>query len=343
MRFSRTISLVPVLSVLVLLPLRVTQARDRIPATGSAIAPVVSLEHASMRPGESVTLVACVTNRNESRRQIEPGDALAFEAAGVTLLECEMAPVETRGGGFDAGDWTCSIDASTLRLTYSGPRRTWPRGELACARVQALAPAASTNVLASVEAGTHGAWAPVEPSILFLSVDDAIGSAGPSGPAGPEGPAGPAGPSGAGAVAMATSDWGIVALECEPPDYVPGLDLTILVEEASRIVAMVDAVTNDECMLRTGTGQGFLLLELDGVVALAHAVGDDHDTTSMDLDQAALSWLSDPLVAGPHRLRVLFGHRTAMPPCGSSRTACFGGWPDSDVAARLVALEVRAP
>lgn len=142
---------------------------------------------------------------------------------------------------------------------------------------------------------------------------------------------------------MATSDWGIVALECEPPDYVPGLDLTILVEEASRIVAMVDAVTNDECMLRTGTGQGFLLLELDGVVALAHAVGDDHDTTSMDLDQAALSWLSDPLVAGPHRLRVLFGHRTAMPPCGSSRTACFGGWPDSDVAARLVALEVRAP
>ncbi len=314
------------------------RSRDNLP--GSAIALEYTLKHDVIRPRESVTLLACVTNQNPfSGREVATGDEFSFVFRGGALGACGGLTVHAPGGDLAAADFECAVDGPTLTLRYVGSGAAWRAGDCACAKLGYDAPDESLTVLTSQRVRNEGAFSHPTPAAVLLSVADGLGSVGPMGPegpigpVGPEGPVGPAGRSGVGNHVYAESTAVAWARANEPAVPVPGLDVTLDVQEGSRVLALLDAVAfgDGACFSggNTSAAATDIQFEFDGVVI----------PTIERLPK--LSWTSAPLAAGAHRMRVLVFAKPSHP-LDRDRSLCVGGT-DLDTLSRLSAIELRAP
>ncbi len=313
------------------------EARSRDGLPGSATALEYSIRHDVIRPRESVTLLACLTNQNPfSGRDIATGDAFTFTFGGGTLGDCGGITVFDPGGGMTSSDFECSVEGRALTLRYAAGGAPWRPGACACARVEFVAPGESITVMTSQRVNSEGAFSHPTPGAVLLAVAEGLGSIGPTGPQGPvgpqgpAGPAGPSGPSGVGNLVQAESTGVARARQNEPPVPVPGLDVTLEVQAGSRVLVLVEGsftpVPQPFCQ---GSDAGDILVEFDG-----------HQFTTFSR-QWELTWLSDRLDAGPHRIRVLV-EAYRPPPGGNSTTDCVGGT-DPETLTRLIAIELRGP
>jgi hypothetical protein len=329
-------------------------ARDA-PLAGSAIVPSFSLRHETLRAGEDVTLAACVTNVNpQSLRSLRPGDAFTFELSDGVVHGCANASVFTPDGSLDPGGVECAVEDERLTLTYTGPADPFPVGAMLCADIAYTAGSASSTVAVGRDVANRGAVSEPLASALVLNVGE-LGSPGPPGPTGAPGPvgaagpAGPAGPAGVGAVVMVESTGQVAVGGCvgAPPIEVPGLRTTVVVAEGSLLRVDVDAVAHDECQLRAieeAHWGGRVLLEVDGVVTARRDVPWNSEWSHGPFREnrafVGVQWLSPPLAAGSHEVRVLleYYHRYCQP-----QSACVGGGPDDEegVRARLLVTEIR--
>jgi len=340
-----------ILSLLLALAGAPASARDA-PLAGSAIVPSFSLQHETMRPGEEVTLAACVTNVNaRSSRDLMPGDAFVFDLTAGTVHGCASPTVFAPDGSLDPSDADCATEARRATLTYTGPARAFPLGAMICADIAYAAGDASSSVAVHARARNEGAIAAPPVEALVLNVGDlgSVGPPGPPGPSGPAGPAGPPGPSGVGAAAMAVSTSGVTTGGCGGPVVdVPGLSTSIVVQEGSLLSVALDAIASDSCPgIRVDDRYrgGRLALEVDGVVVARRDV--PYSSTGgfalNDYFRASvpLLWLSPPLGAGPHAVRVLL--EPYFPPnCDALQSMCIGGGPDDPgLQARLLLAEIR--
>jgi hypothetical protein len=350
--------LATVAACMLLFAMSAASARDRDNLPGSSIALEYSLHHDALRPGESVMLLACVTNLNSSStRAVAPGDAFTFDFRRGTLgATCEGVTVHSPGAELGPSDFTCAITGGSLTLTYTGSGAPWPHGDAACARVSFTAPLEPTTVLTRQVVRNSGAFSHAQPSAILLAVADGLGSVGPQGPPGPAGPSGPEGPSGVagpsgppgpqgapgplggsgiGSHAYAASTDLAFAVQNEPAVLIPGLDVTITVEGGSGLLVMLDAIAwnSGDCPAAGGGGaEAYLQLEVDGVVV--------PETTGSAFN---ITWRSQALAAGSHQVRILMW---APPehPFDHDPTYCYGSSSVySGLQSRLAVLELRAP
>ena len=318
----------------------------------SAIVPTFSVEHDAMRPNEDVVLTVCITNGNgHSGRSVERGDSFSFDFGGGTLGNCGAVTVSARGADMSAADFACESTPSTVTLRYLGRGVEWPIGAVACAELPYHAGLVTSTVLTSYEVGNRGAYATADPSVIFLTTSDRIGSVGATGPQGAQGPqgasgpacpqgdTGPMGPVAAGARLMLTSTGSVYLGQTDPPAVVPGLDGSIDVSEGSNLLLQVDAADHIRCHPAL-TGSLDMLLELDGNVVASRDLEDHgaHFPTSDFGQNFTLAWLSPPLSAGAHHVRVLSAQHFQNR--GDSK--CVGSATDVDgLQARLVIIELR--
>lgn len=339
---------------------------------GSAIALEFSLRHEVIRPGESVTLLACLNNQNpSSRRSVEPGDSFSFEFRGGTLGSCGALTVHAPGGGLDAADFTCVVADDVLTLTHVGATTPWRVGDAACVEVGFTAPAAPMTVLTRQAVRNEGAFSRTEPAAVLLHVASDLGSIGPAGPQGPQGDPGPQGPqgdpgpqglsgpqgdpgpegpagapgsSGVGFIGHFPSTGIAFTRQNEPPVVVPGQDVTFEVQEGSRVLVLVDAVAHGglECFAANGgsdnVSRGRMLVHLDGNEV---ARGEQWHYTEVQQD---VSYLSPPLPAGTHVVQALVDAITTSP-FEDQFSSCIGSDATTrrELEARLTIIEFLAP
>lgn len=309
---------------------------------GSALQPMFSVQHAAMRPGETVTLVACVVQQNpDASRTVEPGDAFELRFLGGTLGSCDAVSVLDPSASFADADWQCDVAGSSLTMTYVGTTpKSWSPGNGACAELLYMAPDRPTSALTSLHVRRPASYRPPTSAALLLSVSVDIGSVGPQGERGPEGPTGPQGPRGipmAGNVATAEAT-GLVQTTCDREAVIPGLDLTIDMSAGSRLSVDVQAHhAGDSAVCNNAGNPGVLHVELDGVVVASRP---SDFAPSAGGTQSDLSWISPPLTAGTHRVRILI--RCFGPETWSTRTDCYGTRTDDyPFVSRLNLVELR--
>ena len=290
-----------------------------------------------MRPGESVTLLACVANHNpESKRDVQLGDAFAFEFADGALGPCGAITTISPLSALTPSDFDCAIDGHVMRLTHVSAAAEWPALDAVCVRLPYSVPAAPTRVATSMTVGNVGAFRAPSPTMLLLNIDADLGSVGPTGATGPVGPAGPAGATGAsgiGAAIMVVSTGYTLAQQNTPPELVPGLDVELTISEGSKIEVLVDAVSYP---CRFGAVDG-------GVIARRSQQSATNPGSSGVYSEGyyTMAWLSSPLAAGPHRVRFLIDVAEPDPRAfGFSR--CVGTRVDDLDDARLIVKEIRS-
>lgn len=319
-------------------------ARDNHTGQGSAITPQFSVQRDTLVPDGDAVLLACVTNANRhSGREVERSDAFTFEFGGGTLGACTWAGLVDFGGEtLSGGSFACEVDERDLTLRWDGPTVEWPFGVAVCAKVRFRAPSGPFVVATSYEVGNEGAFAPPQPSTLMIGVDGDLGVEGPVGPQGPPGE------SAVGQVALAQSTEYVFATQGEPAVAIPGLEIDVVVEAGSRLAIDVDSSTRmgETLCWSPGTSSfftvpGALILELDG----ARVASRQYSTPNFvymppDSPGQAISWLTDALPPGSHRVRVLleadagiYGHL--------GKTPCIGGPTGSSREARLRVIELK--
>lgn len=321
----RAVVLVFLASILVVSLARAQGGRD-VPSTyGSTIVPAFSVRSDALEPGSSTQLVACVTNQNPaSRRSVEPGDRFTFTFQDGSVADCGALTVHPSSSGFSPSDFSCSAATPDVTLTYVGPARAWPFAAGACATIAFEAPAATTSIVVRRDVRTEGAFtAPPDP-VLLLTV--APGLATPGSP-------GPPGPASFGATAQVDGEGWVNAVALGPPVLVPGLFTSITVQDASRLLvnATVPSFGSPPCPRSEFEAEAWV--ELDGVLT-SRVAYFNHGTV----------WLSEPLTAGSHAVRIVLkapdGETTGTSSCGGT------GYPLHDARGwlpRLTILEVPSP
>jgi hypothetical protein len=308
-----------------------------------------------MRPFEDVTLLACVHDDNpSSSRLLRPGDAFTFSFSAGDVGPCGTASVSSPSDAFGVDDWSCAVDGQDVTLTHVGDGVPWAFAEAACTEVRYRSTAGPAVVRHAVHARNPGTHAPPEPRALVIAVSADIGSVGPPGPAGPMGPAGPTGPEGApgpspvGVAQSVESTWSVQGPDDASPILVPGLQVMVPVAEGSRLFVVADVPAHgsdlDEfntCPLATdidGDSRAVLMLEADGEIVAERISGQFPGGRAGSDGTNSLVWLSPPLAAGDHELRVLVRKFWEPDP---DDTPCYGDLDDPEVIARLMAIELR--
>jgi len=310
-------------------------------ALGSAIAPGFTLKPDVLRPFEVSAVEACVTNQNpRSRRTVASGDELRFALTGGASATCGGVSVVPADSALDADGFACDVDGDVVTLRRTGGPVAWPAGDAVCASLSLTPGGESFVVRSGVQVSNEGAWSPVSPASVLVNVAPELGIPGPEGPAGPAGPPGPSGPPGSGGGIGArafrvTTDF-LTTYEGDPPVLIPGLEASLTVGTGAQLLVLAD-VGQWDCTYGTDSiGDAIVYLEVDGSIVASRELeyGFTHTWTG------TIAWLSPPLEAGPHSVRVLGGGDGSQVP--GSLVSCIGGpfHPDHYGMSRLVALEV---
>lgn len=328
-------------------------ARDRAPGAGAAIVPVFSLQHSAMRPGEEVSLVACVGNGNpHASHGLRTGDELRMTFVAGRLLSCDAITVSPASAAFDAASFECALEDSTLVLRFTGPDAPWQVGASACATIRFEAPATSSSVVPETRLVQVGTQAAPEPSLLQIAVSPEIGSVGPPGPEGPAGaigPPGPAGPQGdpgepgAGGIGLrqewiATGSSGPLG----PPDFgIPGLDQVVEVSPGASLLVIASAALHGQCRASTFSDYRTtaLIVEIDGLPVAQRRGGIQGVVDDAETPLFVERFLPD-LAPGFHsiRVRASVSRTSAEPPGGAPY--CAGHASDPNLLARLTVIEL---
>jgi hypothetical protein len=314
---------------------------------GAAIVPSFSIEDAVLHPGEDVNLLACAWNANShASRSLKAGDQLTLDFTAGLVGNCDVVPASEREAAFAPGAWRCSTSGQLVTFTYAGAGRTWPLGEMMCARVQYQSPALPVTVVVSAQPVVPGSMAPPLPTVLGLAVDPELGTPGPPGPVGPigaTGPTGATGSSGVGTAMMAESTFVTLTNACNGVVPISGLDVNVSVSAGSRVLVMIAVTSHNRCRPRQ-LSAGTLDVELDGAVQARMREDDESGGIygPMDLffDSTTFPWISDPLGAGPHRVRALLEIGDPWIGCDNN-TKCIGDDADDSLRARILVIELK--
>jgi hypothetical protein len=313
------------------------------PGYGSAIALEYSIEPATLAPDQDVELHACLTNQNlHAGRDVQPGDAFTFAFGAVTVVGCGAVSVFALDGAFTESDFTCEAVAPEVTLRFDGGHPVaWAPGSVACAEISYHSASGLSSVAASMTVGNRGAFAPAAPAFILLAI----------GAAAPGGGGGGAGEVRIGQVASLSSTDVVSFLMGDPPKPVPGLDTTITVQAGSRLEVSADLLGYGCLPIGFGLHPRARIggiLELDGGEIASRGWVNrepgDSDILDNEFDNRPLpmAWLSQPLAAGPHHVRVIaFNPRT-----GESDGMCMGVGPgagDPWDQSRVIIHELLAP
>jgi hypothetical protein len=302
-------------------------ARDR-GVVGAAIAPQLSLSRSSAAAGSVTELTACITNGAEgSRHELAPGDALALSLADGELLACDLAPSAT---GFGAGPaWRCDVSAREATLVYSGPRRIWEGGELACARLTWRSPTTPTTLRFEARPVVGASMTAGRPAFLPIAIaDEPVATGCACAPATSR--------------VASTGPTVLWAVDGGPPVDIEGLDTMLTVREASALLVSVDVPTwdcNGGANLRV---PGTFLLMVDGAVVHERILSIDAGVGINDDDHVTFTWLSDALPEGDHRIHAAIVAIPALP-CPGCTTSCIADNADTLRTAWMSVIEVPAP
>lgn len=341
-------------------------ARNTGGSTGASIGLQFSIEPRAMRPNEAVTLLLCVhSDGQRSTRRVQTGDSFTFTFGDGTVGACGDVTAFSPTGSLEDDDFTCATTSSEVTLTYTGAGAEWPIGEAACATMAYGPGTRPSTVSTSQRVGNAGAFAPPTPAAIVLAVGADIGTVGPQGPVGPDGPMGltgltgepgPVGPVGAtgpqgpegpmgpegpsnGAIGARESRTSIGLFwgswdEGPNPLLIPGLEALLDTQAQSRLLIVADMVsTTSECP-HVPSVLGEILVELDGEIVARRLM-----SAVTGREQHIVTWLSPPLEAGDHEVRVLLAATTAAGP--SAGTRCIGSLDDDKrLESRMLAIEV---
>ena len=295
-------------------------ARPVVSSAGSSIAPSFSIQHEMLAPTQAVSLLLCVTNENpNSTRSMAAGDAFRFEFGDGLVADCGDVATFSPSGAFEPGDFVCTAEPDSVTFTHVGDPIPWPVGEAVCAPVGYVTGTGPSTVGTSLRLSNRGAWSPARPAAILLAVSSEFAIVPPRM---------------FGAAVMAVSTAGIVARGGQPPRPLPGLDVMIPVQGASRILVTLDAPVSlrVECP-PFGGGPGRISVEVDGAIQATQTYSDNAYGTS----EVDISWLSDELTGGNHDIRVLVESLSNNP---SHSTPCFGSPDNDEYQARLVVIEM---
>ena len=334
-------------SIVLLVMAMPASAREHPPTQGSAIGIEYSIQHDTMRPGEDVSLLLCLTNSNtNSTRDVAPGDSFSFDFPEGIVRGCGDLSAYSPDGSLALGSLACDVTSNVVRMTYVGPTPTrWPVGDAVCVLVPYGVGSGPSTVGATMDVSNQGAYLAPSPAVLLLSVARGLGTAGPPGPAGPQGVAGPPGPTGIRNWAFATSTAMAQARENEPPVPIPGLDIMLDVLEGSSIEVTADTLARNcvpPYLLIDGNDTG-IGIEVDGVVMAQRSVSEDGVSggwAPADPDGMVVHWISGALSAGSHRVRVLVIAPHPLLPTRENFTWCVGSAANDEYQARLSVKEL---
>lgn len=274
---------------------------------GSAIAVEFSIHPDSLRPGEPVRILACGTNQNPtSTRDLVTGDALVFEFTRGTVGACSDVALALPTTTLLESDFACSVDGSTLTITYNGSITVWSPGEAICASVMYTPEDAPSMVLTQMTARRIGGHAPGAKAGVLLGVATDLGVEGPAGPEGPTGPAGVQGPPGSGGIGgrqMLVAAAEAQVLEGDPPVAIPGLETTIAVGAGSNLLVVLDQAIWPCHGVHAQGGDATVYIEVDGVIAASHHLEYNGQTA----ESVQVTFLTAGLAAGVHSVRGLVG------------------------------------
>jgi hypothetical protein len=135
-----------------------------------------------------------------------------------------------------------------------------------------------------------------------------------------------------------------------PPVEIPGLSTSVVTTEGSLLRVDFEAVAHEACTVVFGRDEnhagGRVALELDGSIVARRDVAYDTSWTTDSVGfyrraHVALQWLSPPMPAGPHPIRVLLEYYFPPNDC-YDQSACIGSSPeDEGRRARVVVTEIR--
>jgi hypothetical protein len=308
------------------------------PGFGSAIVLEYSIEPATVGPDQDMTLQLCLTNQNvHSMRDVQPGDAFSFTFGAGVVGACGDVSVFSPDGTFAPDDFACEVLGPVVTLRFNGAHAaTWPPGDMACTSVGYHSSASVSNVAATMEIGTRGAFEAASPAFVRLAIGAAAGGGGG------------AGETRIGQVAYLTST-DIVELRMGGvPQPVPGLATTITVRAGSRLEVHADLLGYACIPIGGGVSPREIVgayLEVDGFDE-ARRSWRDHDLDIVVDDPFAnhplsMAWMSAPLAAGPHRFRVM----AFLPTDLNGDGFCVGTDPTVDAwnQSRVIIHELLAP
>jgi hypothetical protein len=308
------------------------------PAHGSAIVLEYSIEPGTVGADQDMTLQLCVTNQNvHSLRDVQPGDAFSFMFNTGTVGACGAVSLFSPDGAFAPDAFACEVLGPVVTLRYDGPHATaWPAGDMACTEVAYHSGASVSNVAATMEIGNRGAFAPASPAFVRLAIGSEAGGGGGGG----------GGETRMGEIAFLTST-DIVTLRLgDSPELVPGLATTITVRAGSRLEVFADLL-GYACLPSPNHAeeQAGASVQVDGWDVASrgwreasHDIVNDEPYVNQPL---SLIWMSQPLAAGPHDVRVL-----AFLPAGNFGNGfCVGTDPSVDPhnQSRVIIHELLAP